>query len=105
MLWELRKHNKKVTDKKKAGIKIEFFKDYGSHDSYATAEKINCPVLIIHGDQDKIVPLSKSRELRKKIVGSRIKIFKGADHHYSNPLAMKRLIEEVAKFVGEKKYR
>lgn len=101
ILWELRKHNKKLTDKKKASIKIAFFRDYGSHDSYAAAEKINAPTLIIHGDQDKIVPLAKSRELRKKIKGSKIKIFKGVGHHYSDPLAKKILIEKTIKFVKE----
>jgi hypothetical protein len=103
VLWELRKHNNAVKNKKKASIRIAFFKDYGSHDSYAAAEKINAPALIIHGDADKIVPLDKSRVLRKKIKGSKIKIFKGADHDYSHPLAKKKLIEEVMKFVEEKK--
>lgn len=103
VLWELRKHNNAVKDKKKASIRIAFFQDYGSHDSYAAAEKINSPTLIIHGDADKIVPLDKSRQLRKHIKGSKIKIFKGADHDYSHPLAEKKLIEEVMKFVEEKK--
>lgn len=102
VLWELRKFRKKEIKKKKPGIKIDFFKDYGSHDSYAAAEKIKTPVLIIHGDDDNIVPLAKSRELRKRIEGSKIKIFKGADHHYSNPAAKARLIEEVVTFVKEK---
>jgi len=111
ILWELRKFRKKnskkknqdVKIKKKPGIRIKFFRDYGSHDSYAAAEKIDVPVLIIHGDNDKIVPLEKSRILRKKIKGSKIKIFKGADHHYSTPRAKKRLIKEVIKFVEENK--
>ncbi|MGV8150580.1 MAG: alpha/beta hydrolase family protein [Candidatus Woesearchaeota archaeon] len=102
VLWELRKHNKKVKDKPKASIKIGFFKDYGSHDSYAAADKINSPTLIIHGDSDRIVPLNKSRELRKHIKGSKMKIFKGADHHYSHPAAEKKLIEETMKFIIER---
>jgi len=102
VLKELRDHNKKIKDKKKASINVKFFRDYGSHDSYAAAEKINAPVLIIHGDNDDIVPLEKSKVLRKKIKGSKIKIFKGADHHYTHPVVQKKLVEEVMKFVEEK---
>jgi pimeloyl-ACP methyl ester carboxylesterase len=101
LLRELHNHNKSLKDRKKARIHIRFFKDYGSHDSYAAAEKIDAPTLIIHGDNDKIVPLEKSRELRKHIGGSKIKIFKGAGHHYRRPEAKQKLIEEVTKFVEE----
>jgi len=87
----------KTTQKKKAHPNIKFFRDYGSHDSYAAAEKISVPVLIIHGDKDKIVPLIKSRELKKKIKDSQIKILRGADHHYTK--AQNRLAEEIMKFV------
>jgi pimeloyl-ACP methyl ester carboxylesterase len=103
LLRRLRKHNKTVKNKKKAHLHIKFFKDYGSHDSYAAAEKINAPTLIIHGDEDKIVPIVKSRELRKHIKGSKIKIFKGACHNYKKPQAQRQLIKEVTKFVEENK--
>jgi len=85
------------TEKKNAHPNVKFFRDYGSHDSYAAAEKISAPVLIIHGDKDKIVPLAKSQELNKRIKNSQIKIFKGADHQYTN--VKEPLIEEIMKFV------
>jgi len=97
ILKELMKINK-TTQKKKASPNIRFFRDYGSYDSYAAAEKISIPVLIIQGDKDKIVPLVKSRELKKKIKGSKIKIFKGADHVYTK--AYKKLAKEIMKFVN-----
>jgi hypothetical protein len=87
----------KNTQKKNAHPNMRFFRDYGSHDSYAAAEKISAPVLIIQGDKDKMVPLAKSLELRKRIKNSQIKIFKGADHQYTK--AQQQLIDEVAKFV------
>lgn len=102
ILWELHKFNKNEKDRKKARIKLKFFRDYGSHDSYVAAEKIKCPTLIIHGDADKIVPLEKSRELRKKISGAKLVIFKGGDHEYKLPAARGKLVEEVEKFVSAK---
>lgn len=101
VLWELRLHNKE-SENKKAKIKIKFFRDYGSHDSYVAAEKIKIPVLIIHGDDDKIVPLDKSKELHKRIKNSEMIIFKGCDHHFKRPGMRDKLLNEVVKFV--KKY-
>ncbi|PIN79946.1 hypothetical protein COV13_04480 [Candidatus Woesearchaeota archaeon CG10_big_fil_rev_8_21_14_0_10_32_9] len=98
VLRELMKVNKKTT-KNKAKINMKFFKDYGSHDSYAAAEKILEPVLIIHGDEDKIVPLVKSIELHKRIKNSKMKILKGADHHYTD--AQERLTKEIVNFAKE----
>jgi uncharacterized protein len=99
-LWRFR--NKKKDDKK-AGITLKFFRDYGSHDSYDAAKKIKAPVLVIQGSDDKIVPPEKTRLLHKKIKNSRLKIFKGADHHYTHPLAQIRLVNEIMKFVEENK--
>lgn len=101
VLRELRKHNTHNADRSKATINIRFFKDYGSHDSYAAARKIDAPVLIIQGDSDKIVPLEKSKELKKNIKGSKMKIFKGADHQYSSNAAENKLLEEGMKFIEE----
>jgi pimeloyl-ACP methyl ester carboxylesterase len=96
LIKELRKFRKikeKLNDKRKAGIKIKFFRDYASYDSYDAADKLDIPVLIIHGSDDKIVPLDKSRELHKHLKNSKMKILKGADHQYSHPSAHKKLIE------------
>jgi len=98
-LRKFHKKQKKLNDKKAAGLRVKFFWDYTFQDSYEAAEKIFCPTLIIHGDNDKIVPLAKSRELRKKLRNSKMKIFKGADHRFTHPAAQKKLIEEVVKFV------
>jgi len=103
ILRELLKVNKqtKTTEKKKASLNIKFFRDYGSHDSYAAGEKIRAPVLIIQGDKDKIVPIAKSRELRRRIRGAKMKIFVGADHQYTR--VQHQLVEETMKFVEKQK--
>ena len=92
VLRQYRKVKNTKTDDKKIGIKFKFFRDYGRQDSYAAAKHINAPTLIIHGDNDEIVPLDKSRQLRKHIKDSKILIFKGADHQYTNPAAEKKMI-------------
>jgi len=100
ILRELKIVNK-ITQKKKARPNIKFFRDYGSHDSYIAAKKISSPVLIIQGDKDKIVPLVKTKELHNIIRGSKIKIFKGANHQYTH--AQGRLVKEIMLFVKKQK--
>jgi len=97
VLREVRKTNKRNPQKKKAHANIKFFKDYGSQDSYAAAEKINAPVLIIQGDKDKIVPVKRTIELHKKIKGAKLKLFKGANHHYTN--LQRLLVDDVRVFI------
>jgi len=97
LLRELMKVNK-ATKKKKAHLNVRFFRDYGSYDSYDAAKKITVPVMIIHGNKDNIVPLAKSRELHKRIKGSKLKVIRDADHHYTT--AQNKLVKEVMIFVN-----
>ena len=98
MLRELVKINK-ATEKRKAHPNMRFFMDYGSYDSYDAAKKITAPVLIIHGNKDNIVPLAKSRELKKRIKGSKLKVIRDADHHYTT--AQNKLVKEVMIFANK----
>ena len=44
-------------------------------------KKINVPVLVMHGDDDQIVPIADSALLSAKIVkGATLKVYKGAPH-------------------------
>lgn len=90
-------HFNKHTQKKKAHIHLKFFKDYGSHDSYRAAEKINAPVLIIQGDKDRIVPPKKTRELKNRIKNSKLKIMLNSDHHYTK--TQYKLIKTIMTFI------
>jgi pimeloyl-ACP methyl ester carboxylesterase len=41
---------------------------------------VRCPSLIMHGDQDDVVPVSHAYELNRLISGSELRIFHGAGH-------------------------
>ncbi|HWQ16795.1 MAG TPA: alpha/beta hydrolase [Sulfolobales archaeon] len=49
-------------------------------DASASVSRIECPVLIIHGEADRVVPLSNAFKLHSKIKNSTLIIFKGAGH-------------------------
>lgn len=46
------------------------------------ARTLTMPVLVLHGDEDKLVPVEKGRELAAAIPGSSYVEFKGAGHNY-----------------------
>jgi len=51
-----------------------------THNAYNELEKIECPTLIIGGDDDKVVGKDASTEIAEKISGSRLLIYKGLGH-------------------------
>jgi putative redox protein len=61
-----------------------------------SARKINCPVLVLHGNADEVVPVGEAHELHGCLGGmKRLTIFDGGDHRLSNPVLMERAVEEA----------
>ena len=53
-------------------------------------KKIDVPTLIIHGDDDQIVPVDASGAVSSKIVkGATLKVYPGAPHGLANTTAYK----------------
>ncbi|MFQ3275215.1 MAG: pimeloyl-ACP methyl ester carboxylesterase [Candidatus Nanohaloarchaea archaeon] len=44
--------------------------------------RIDCPVLIIHGNEDEVVPIESSKKAVQKLSNSELKAIKGLDHSY-----------------------
>lgn len=68
------------------GIKaqLDSIKAFSETDFTADLKKVNVPTLIIHGDDDQIVPIGASALLSSKLVkGSELKVYAGADHGLS----------------------
>jgi len=60
------------------------------------AKKIACPVLILHGDADAVVPVEEAYELYGCLPSSkRLSILNGADHRLSDPSLMTRAVTEA----------
>jgi pimeloyl-ACP methyl ester carboxylesterase len=67
----------------------------------ASVKKITCPVLIIHGDADDIVPVTEAHELNACLINSkRLFIVKGADHRFSDPSLMERAANEAVDWLA-----
>ena len=65
------------------GIKglYECIHEFSEVDYTADLRKIDKPTLVIHGDDDQIVPIAASAEKTAKIVkNSQLKVYKGGSH-------------------------
>jgi putative redox protein len=77
-------------------LNVSLLEDLDRLDVAAAARNINCPVLILHGDADEVVPVEEAYELDSCLASSkRLSILKGTDHRLSNPALMQQAVEEA----------
>lgn len=77
-------------------LNISLLDDLQSIDVAACARKVACPVLILHGDKDPVVPVEEAYELHDCLTQTkRLSILEGADHRLSNPEMMRRAKTEA----------
>jgi putative redox protein len=77
-------------------LKASLLADLEQIDVPAAAREIHCPVLILHGDADEVVPVAEAYELGACLHHSkRLSIFEGGDHRLSDPALMERALAEV----------
>jgi alpha-beta hydrolase superfamily lysophospholipase len=80
--------------KEKNHIHQAFFSDAKLFDIPKRIAKVFCPLLIIHGRQDKQVPFSHANILfRKANEPKLIRIIDNADHRFTNPILRTKAIE------------
>jgi alpha/beta superfamily hydrolase len=82
-------------------INASLLHDLERIDVCEAATKINCPVLILHGDADEVVPVAEAYELHARLGNSkRLSILKGADHRLSNPETMRQAVGEALEWLS-----
>jgi non-heme chloroperoxidase len=78
-------------------------KAFSETDLTEDLKKIDVPTLVLHGDDDQIVPIADSALLSSKIIKSaRLVVYKGAPHGMCTTLKDKVNAELLAFFKGEK---
>ena len=88
-----------------AGHKAVFdcIKAFSETDFTEDLKKFDVPTLIVHGDEDQIVPIAAAALLSSKIVkGATLKIYEGAPHGMCSTLK-DRVNEELLAFAGRGK--
>jgi fermentation-respiration switch protein FrsA (DUF1100 family) len=63
---------------------------------------VRCPVLVIAGEQDQIVPIAQSRRVYETASGPKqFELIPGADHNDLELLIGERLTDRVVRFTQE----
>ena len=86
-----------------AGLPACYFciKAFSETDQYEDLRKIDVPTLILHGDDDQIVPIANSALLSAKLVkNATLKIYKGAPHGMCTT-HKDRVNQDLLDFFGE----
>lgn len=75
-------------------LKFQFFQDLLQYEPYA---RVECPVLIIHGTQDEVVPIEVSREFARQHKHARL-VEVPSNHELTDVL--EQIYEEICRFTG-----
>lgn len=67
-----------------------FLEDIDRIDILRAAGNLSCPLLVLHGEQDGVVPVGQAHALYRSATGTKaLRIFPDADHRFSDPADLK----------------
>jgi 3-oxoadipate enol-lactonase len=69
------------------------------HNTYRRLKRIEAPTLIVHGREDRVVPVANAEILAERIPSARLRILEEAGHLYSTE--QPEVDEEIARFFRE----
>lgn len=90
-----------ATSGEKLRLNYSFYVDAQHINGYKVAKKIEVPTIIVHGDEDKIVPIEQSIKTASIIKDCRLDVIKGANHFYSKPEDFEKMLELISEFIFE----
>lgn len=74
-----------------------FYESCRAFDAYAAARHIKAPVLIVHGEQDELVPFHQIRQLEDALPGDKeLVLLPEADHQFGRPEDFRRMTVHLA---------
>lgn len=83
--------------------KYAFYGDAERQNTYEKAARIRIPCLIVHGTEDKNVPVSQSQELVKALSGeTRLEVIVGADHQYKDQKHFDAMVQLIVDWFSQK---
>ena len=86
-------------DGNKYKLNYSFVEDFSKNDGYTAGVKINIPTLIVHGDEDKDIPIAQSIKIQEIIPNCKLERIKGADHRFLNPEHFTKMSKIIVDFI------
>jgi uncharacterized protein len=78
-------------------VHYRFYEDWEQHNAYRAAEAVIVPTIVVHGQNDEVIPLAQSQELIRHVRGTKaLHVINGADHRFSNPGHFGRMTQLLA---------
>lgn len=87
------------SDGSETHIHYSFYEDFKNNDGYTFAPSIHIPTLIVHGENDEVVPVAQSIKTSKLIPDCKLIIVKSADHRYSKSAHQEQMLDAIKKFI------
>ena len=83
-------------------LRYAFYEDCLTYDAYTAAQSVKTPTLIVHGDEDELVPLHQIERLERSIAGEKdLHLLPGANHHFGRPDDFRRMTILLADWMVE----
>lgn len=77
-----------------------FYDDALSHDVIATVRVLVAPILVLHGEEDTVVPQTDALDIAAVARDVTLEIVLGADHRFSNPVHLRPALKKVSDFLA-----
>ncbi|MEE8409182.1 MAG: alpha/beta fold hydrolase [Myxococcota bacterium] len=87
-----------VTDAGRIGC--GFLDDAEQHNLIASVRVLRAPILVLHGEDDDIVPCSDGHDIASAARNAELEIVLGADHRFSNPVHLRPAMRKIADFLA-----
>jgi len=65
------------------------------------SDTVDCPILVIHGTKDEIVPIKNSKEICKQLQNCNLERIEGAGHSYEKEGEMELVVEKAVGFLKD----
>ena len=83
-------------------LDFAFYESCSTFDAYEAARNIKTPVLIVHGEQDELVPFHQIRQLEDALPGDKeLVLLPEADHQFGRPEDFRRMTVHLANWMQD----
>lgn len=79
-----------------------FYDDALQHEVVSAVAILRCPLLVVHGTADTVVPCSDSHDIAASAREARLELIEGGDHELNQETVLRPLVREVTSFFAER---